>query len=389
LILVGSRLEKGPKTMTTITILGAGFGAVAAARALRGKLPDARIALVAKAPEFVYLPSLIWLPNRLRQGKDLRIDLAPFLERHRLDFHAGEAMGLADGGRLVRTTAGEIRNDALVIATGGRFMKKLPGIEKAILPCEGIAAAEKLRDRLEDLKEGNLAFGFAGNPNEPTAMRGGPIFEFILGTDRLLRRRGLRDKFKITFFSPAKEPGNRLGPKAFPRLQATFVRRGIDLHLGHKLKAFEDGKVVTEGGEVPADLIVFMPGLTGPAWIEGTDLPRSPGGLIQADGLCRVPGFERTYVIGDAGSHPGPDWMPKQAHMADLQAGAVAANLADDLAGREPTTSFRVELACIIDEGNAGALAMRRPGFDLMLPSAPVWHWAKRGFEWWYLRRFR
>lgn len=375
--------------MTAITILGAGFAAVAAAEALRAKLPDAKITMVAKAPEFIFLPSLIWIPNRLRKAEDLRLPLESFLRRHRIDFHAGEATGLAEGGRLVRTTAGELRNDGLVIATGGRFMKKLPGIEKAILPCEGIAAAERLRDRLEEMKGGNLAFGFAGNPNEATALRGGPIFEFVLGTDRLLRRQGRRDRFDISFFSPAKEPGNRLGPKAFPRLKTVMAKRGISLHLGHKLKGFEADKVVTEGGEVPADLIVFMPGLTGPAWIEGTDLPRSPGGLIQSDGLCRVPGFPYTYVIGDAGSHPGPDWMPKQAHMADLQARAAAANLADELAGREPDASFRIELACIIDEGNAGALAMRRPGFDLMLPSAPVWHWAKRGFEWWYLRRFR
>jgi len=29
-------------------------------------------------------------------------------------------------------------------------------------------------------------------------------------------------------------------------------------------------------------------------------------------------------VAGDSGSFPGPDWMPKQAHMADLQADSIA-----------------------------------------------------------------
>jgi sulfide:quinone oxidoreductase len=41
--------------------------------------------------------------------------------------------------------------------------------------------------------------------------------------------------------------------------------------------------------------------------------------------------------------------MPKQAHMADLQARAAAANLLAALAGRKPTARFKVELACIID----------------------------------------
>jgi NADH dehydrogenase FAD-containing subunit len=42
---------------------------------------------------------------------------------------------------------------------------------------------------------------------------------------------------------------------------------------------------------------------------------------------------ERVYVVGDSGSFPGPDWMPKQAHMADLQAAAAAENLLADLQG--------------------------------------------------------
>ena len=64
---------------------------------------------------------------------------------------------------------------------------------------------------------------------------------------------------------------------------------------------FEKDKVKTEGGEFAADLIVFMPGLTGNAWFDATDLPRSPGGLIKADAQCRVAGRERVYVAGDAG----------------------------------------------------------------------------------------
>jgi sulfide:quinone oxidoreductase len=54
-------------------------------------------------------------------------------------------------------------------------------------------------------------------------------------------------------------------------------------------------------------------------------------------------------VAGDAGSFPGPDWMPKQAHMADLQAATAAENLAAELAGRPADKTFKVELMCIVD----------------------------------------
>jgi sulfide:quinone oxidoreductase len=58
-----------------IVILGAGFGALTAVRELRRRAPDARISLVAPKAEFVYLPSLIWVPTGLRQGKDLILPL--------------------------------------------------------------------------------------------------------------------------------------------------------------------------------------------------------------------------------------------------------------------------------------------------------------------------
>ena len=51
---------------------------------------------------------------------------------------------------------------------------------------------------------------------------------------------------------------------------------------------FEANKVLTEAGDLEADLILFMPGMTGQAWFDNTDLPRSPAGFIQADSQCRV-----------------------------------------------------------------------------------------------------
>jgi sulfide:quinone oxidoreductase len=376
-------------TTARITVLGAGFAGLSAVRELRKRDRACEITLVAPRAELHYLPGIIWIPSGLRTREDLVIPLDNFFSRTGVRFHAAEVIGLEQGGRLVKTSAGDVGNDALVIATGGRFLKKLPGIEHAITPCEGIAAAERIRDRLREMKGGNLAFGFAGNPNEPSAMRGGPMFEFLFGIDEQLRREGRRDAFRITFFSPAEQPGNRLGPKAVQHLLAEMKRRDILTHLGHKLKRFDEDRVVTEGGEFPAELIVFMPGMTGNAWFDATALPRSPGGLVQADANCRVPGFERVYVCGDSGSFPGPDWMPKQAHMADLQAAAAAANLMGDLRGVSSNETFKVELMCIVDSIDKGTLVWRTPEKNVLLPSSRLFHWAKRGFERQYLRKYR
>lgn len=375
--------------MHRITIVGSGFGGLTAIRALRRSDPKAELTLVSPRPEFIYYPGLIWIPCGLRRGDDLRIDLRGFFRRHGVTHVAAEATGLSADGRMLETSAGPIANDGLIIASGGRFLKKLPGIEHAITPCEGIAAAEAIRDRVKAMVGGSIAMGFAGNPNEPSSMRGGPIFEFLFGMDNQLRREGRRERFQLRFFTPAEKPGNRLGPKAVDSLLAEMGRRGIETHLGHKLKGFTASQVQTEGGDFPADLILFMPGMTGNAWFDNTQLPRSPGGLLQADAQCRVPGFERVYVAGDSGSFPGPDWMPKQAHMADLQARAAARNLAAELQGREPTETFKVELICIVDTNDSGMLVARTENRNIVLPAMRPFHWMKRGFEWWYLRQYR
>ncbi|HSM23190.1 MAG TPA: FAD-dependent oxidoreductase [Rubrivivax sp.] len=376
-------------TQARVTVLGAGFAGLSTVRELRRRDANARITLVAPRAELHYLPGIIWIPSGLRTRHDLVVPLDNFLRRMQVDFHPAEVTGLADGGRTVLTTGGEVANDALVVATGGRFIKKLPGIEHAITPCEGIAAAERIRDRLKEMQGGSIAVGFAGNPNEPTAVRGGPMFEFLFGIDAQLRREGRRERFEITFFNPSTEPGNRLGPKAVQHLLAEMARRGIRTHLGHKLRRFEAGQVVTEGGAFAADLVLFMPGMTGNAWFDATDLPRSPGGLLQADAHCRVPGRDRIYVAGDSGSFPGPDWMPKQAHMADLQAAAAAANLLGDLHGRPSNESFKVELICIVDAIDHGTLIWRTPRRNWLLPSSRLLHWAKRGLERRYLHPYR
>ncbi|MGD9551218.1 MAG: NAD(P)/FAD-dependent oxidoreductase, partial [Burkholderiaceae bacterium] len=93
--------------------------------------------------------------------------------------------------------------------------------------------------------------------------------------------------------------------------------------------------------------------------------------------------------VGDSGSFPGPDWMPKQAHMADLQAAAAAQNLLAGLRGAPQTATFKVELACIIDSLSHGTLIWRTPERNIVLPPLRLMHWAKRAFEWKYLRQYR
>ena len=375
--------------MSRVTVIGAGFAALTAVRKLRAADREVGIDLIAPRPEFVYYPGTIWIPTGLRRPEDLVVPLDKFFARKGVRYHQASAQGLRDGGRVVVTDQGEVANDGLIIASGGRFIRKLPGIEHSFLPCGGVEVTAQIRDRLAQLSGGTLAIGFAGNPKEPSAMRGGPVFEFLFGIDSWLRKQGRRDKFKMVFFTPAEKPGQRLGPKAVQGLMREMKKRGIEPHLGHKLKRFEQDRVVTEGGEFEADMILFMPGMTGNQWFDNTELPRSEGGMIRADRFCQVEGFDKIYVAGDSGSFPGPAWLPKQAHMADLQASAAVANLMDAFSGKPPSHTYRAELMCIVDTRSSAMFVARTAKRNLILPSFIGFHWAKRLFEWLYLRRYR
>ncbi|MEG3638774.1 NAD(P)/FAD-dependent oxidoreductase [Magnetococcus sp. PR-3] len=368
-----------------ITIIGTGFASIAAIKQLRklDGLGRLEISVLAPKPTFVHLPSMIWIPSGLRKAEDVTVDLTNFFDRTHVNYIPGAAAEITHGGRTVVTTKGErIANDGLIIACGGTYMQKAPGVQNTLNPCTGLVASERVRDRLKQMPGGTIAFGFAGNPNEPTAVRGGPMFEFLFGMHTQLKREKRRQDFKLVFFNPMKEPGKRLGPQAVKGLLAAMEKRGIETHLGHKIKQFGQDFVRTEGGEFAADMTLFIPGMRGLPMYEQSDLQLSPGGFIQGDQNCRAQGIERTYVAGDAANLPGPEWKAKQGYGAGMQAKAAATNLYDELAGREIGATYRNELLCVVDTLDTGMWVQRSPKFNFILPPLRSMHYVKRAMEW-------
>lgn len=374
--------------MKNITIIGSGFAALSAVKTIRKYNKNIEISVISSKAEFVYMPSLIWIPSGRANKKNIVIPLDNFFKKMKVNHILAKATGLDDNGRTVLTDNGNYKNDALIIASGGQFIKKLPGIEHCITPCEGIKSAEKIKNKLENMTKGNIAIGFSGNPNEPSAMRGGPMFEFLFGIDTQLREEKRRDKFNLIFFTPAAKPGARLGEKAVTGLLNEMKKRDIKTYLGGKIKAFEADKVITENSKFSADCILFMPGMTGNSWFDNTNLERSAGGLLKADKFCQT-SLKNVFVAGDSGSFPGPDWMPKQAHMADLQATAAAKNTLEVLDGKLAKHTFKVELMCIVDSNSKGMYISRNIKSGFMLPNCRLLHFIKVFFGWWYVRQYR
>jgi len=373
--------------MHHIVVLGSGFAGLTAIKTLRKQGYQGLVTLISPRPFLFYYPSLIWVPAGLRTESDLTIPLAKFFQRYQVTYQPATVTGLDIQTNQVRTDHGEVKFDSLIIATGARFIKKLPGIEHVFIPCESFAVMQAYTERLAALEKGTLAFGFTTNPNEPSALRGGPIFEFLFGLDTLLRQQKRRHQFELVFFNPATDPGKRLGDKAVKALLTEMQKRHIRTYLGNKIKGFSDQTVHLEGSNLHSDLTLFMPGITGQEWVAQSGLPLSAGGLIKSDAYCRV--AKNIYVAGDTGSYPGPDWLPKQAHLADLQAQTAAKNLLAEQAGQPADHTFKTELICIVDTLDSGILVYRNSKHTWLLPQLFLFNWAKRFFEWYYLRSYR
>ena len=373
--------------MPHIVIVGAGFAACTAIKTLRKKGFNGKISLVAPRAELFYYPSLIWVPPGKRNHTDLIVPLHDYLERKDVDYIQSKVTGIDTSAKTLTLEKGSIDYDAVIIASGGRYIQKLPGIEHAKIACSGWEATKDFSDKLAAMNEGTIAFGFSGNPNEPSAMRGGPVFEFLFGVDTMLRQQGRRENFNLVFFSPAPKPGKRMGEKAVDRILAEMKKRNIKTYLGKKMKRFTENSVETEKETFNTDLILFIPGMTGPDWAMNSGLSLSEGGFFKANKYCQVEGEDSVFVAGDAGSFPGPEWKPKQAHMADLQAEAAAKNVLETLQLKKVRHTFKTELICIVDTLNNASMVYRGPKRGFMMKMPPL-HWVKILYEKMYLKAY-
>lgn len=375
--------------MKRILILGGGMGGVEAAIALTQKLKgDYQIDLISNR-DFLYIyPASIWLTVGKRTLEDLSLPLAQLAEIHGFHFLQEEVKEVRAKEQVVLTTTQEHPYDYLVIALGSAKLKP-KGVEQTLSICGSPMDGMQIQDRfleLVDRGEGKIACGFSGNPQDATAVRGGPVFEVLFNFDTYLRDKGIRDRFELTFFSPSDAPGKRLGASGLAQVQHLFQERGITTVTGKKIKEFTSNGVVFEDDtEITADLTVFTPGMTGTPILNQSDLPLTAAGFVTVSDTAQVTGFETCYAIGDSSYFEGPVWRARQGHLAEVMARTVSENIFQQERGEVATATFQEEmnLLCIMDTGKDGVFVYRDENRELA-PRGAWAHWAKLAWEKYY-----
>jgi sulfide:quinone oxidoreductase len=296
-----------------VLIAGGGIAALEAALALR-ELAGERLALAMLSPSSTLLYRPVTVAEAFGRGEARSFDLGEILAEQHVA-HVREALASVDvGARTVRTRSGaQLSYDMLVIATGARPVRTLPGA----VAFGGRGEVRALREILDDLDTGRArSVAFTLGRSHAWTM---PIYELALLTGAHVREHGRRAK--VTLATPETEPLELFGEEAARAIRPMLQACDVTLRCSAMPAVVTPHELILAGGgSILADRVVTLPDLEGPH-IPG--LPADPHGFIATDRHGRVHGAPHVYAAGDAVAFP-----LKQGGLATQQADAVAEHIA-------------------------------------------------------------
>ncbi|MBU1642861.1 FAD-dependent oxidoreductase [bacterium] len=376
--------------MKKVIILGGGFAGVDAAGYLSKAGYD--VTLVSDRDYFYIYPTSIWVPTHESEFKDVCVDLKALQAAHGFNLIVDGVTGIAAKQNRVTLRSGKVIDDYdyLVVAIGAQKMKH-PGIENTLSICAVPEQSLQIRAALDKLiakGSGKIAFGFGGNPKDSSAVRGGPGFELMFNVHNMLKKRGIRDNFEISFFAPMAEPGARMGKQALSMMDMMFKKQNIHKYLGKKIKRFEeDGVLFEDDSKLESDFTMFIPAGAGHEIVTASDLPTNEAGFVTINDYCEVTldsGISNVYAIGDTAALEGPDWRAKQGHVAEV----MAKNTAFNIQARDRSSDERkgyqehLNILCVMDTGDGAGFVFRNDKKAFMLPMPFIGHMMKKGWGW-------
>lgn len=376
-------------TSKNVVILGGGIAGVEAAIYYRKEGFDVEL-ISDRSYVFIY-PIAIWIPVKTIRFDNVAFSLDKIAARHGFTLSVDRITAINGTSKTITLQDGGTRViDHLVIATGAAKMKH-EGLEHTLSICGAPEQSLLLRDKIDALiakGSGKIAFGFGGNPNDPSGVRGGPGFELFFNLHHYFEKLGIRERFEMTFFAPMPEPGARMGSKALKLMEMMFKRNNFKTHYGKKIKRFEANKVIFEDdSNLSSDLTMFIPAGNGSALIMESDLPQNSAGFIRINNYCEIDSVKDWYAIGDAAALEGPDWKAKQGHIAEVMARNAAHNSAIAYglkSGEKKTYQEHLNILCVMDMGNGAGFVYRDDKKALLIPMPIIGHWLKIGWGWYY-----
>lgn len=372
-------------TVPRVVVVGAGFGGLSAARALRRAPFDVEV--VDRLNHHLFQPLLYQVATAGLEPADIAYAARGIVRRMpSVRFVGAEIVGGDLDRRILHTAEGRtIRYDYLLLAAGARTATfGVPGVAEHAFGLKSLRDAMDLRHHLLRQVERCAADPALTEQGalSVVVVGGGPTGVEMAGAVSELFAMVLRHDYPELDLSHANvelvEMADALLLPYHERLQehtATELRRrGVRLRLGEKVAEVRpDGILLGSGDQIPAATVVWAAGVEAVPLGQLLGLEAGPGGRLVVDDDLSVPGRPEVFVIGDLAGATDPDGrpLPQLAPVAMQQGRHVAAQLARRQAG-EPTRPFRyVDKGTMATIGRRAAVAQLPPG--LRLTGTPAW----------------
>jgi NADH dehydrogenase len=352
-------LQEKVTTLLRVVIIGAGFGGLEAARALRNA--PVHITVIDRNNHHLFQPLLYWVASSGLSPADISSPIRHILRKQKnTEVLMAEVTGVDVQEQKVLMHIHSISFDYLILATGARdnyfnhpewaqFATGLKSIEEAteirrkILLSFEEAEMETDPDKTRQL----LTFVLVG---------AGPTGVEMSGAIAELAHKSLTSDFR--HIDPAS--ARIILVEAAPRILAAFpeslakksekklISMGVEVRTGSPVTSIDEDGIVVGGERIAAKTVIWSAGVAAsPAgqWL-GVETDRA--GRVKLLSDLSVPGHPNIFVIGDTSTlQQDGKPLPGVAPVAMQEGRYVASVIADRVAGKEVKRAFHFR-----DKGN-------------------------------------
>jgi NADH dehydrogenase len=355
-----------------VVILGAGFGGLSAAKALRTAPCD--VVVIDRRNYHLFQPLLYQVATAALSPADIASPIRSILSRQRnARVLMARVTGIDPAGKRVLLEGGGAEPfDHLIVATGARhayfgqdqWEQFAPGLKK-------IEDATHIRRRVL------MAFERAESTDDPAERRalltfvvigGGATGVEMAGAIAELAHWALADDFHAIDPTQARivliEAGPRLLP-AFPAELSEHARQalaklGVEVQLGRAVEQCDATGVKHRDERIAARTIIWAAGVQASPAAKWLKCEKDRAGRVIVAGDLSVPGHPEIFVIGDTAAVNAPDDTPVPgiAPAAKQMGAYVARVVAARLTGKPNPPPFRYAHAgSLATVGRSAAIA--------------------------------
>lgn len=355
-----------------VVIVGAGFGGLAAAKALADV--DVKITIIDRSNHHLFQPLLYQVATAVLNPSDIAQPIRKILAKQD-NCHPvlGEVTGIDKEAQRVETTVGPFDYDYLILATGAKhayfgndhWEEHAPGlktIEDALTIRRNTLLAFEKAEVAQTAEERERLMTFV-------VVGAGPTGVEMAGAIREIATRTLNQDFKnIDTTTESQvlliEAGPAVLPPFPPKLQQSateqLAKMAVDIRLDTMVTDIDAGGVTTTMGYIPAGTVVWAAGVSASPLGKGLggETDRSGRAVVEKD--LSLAGYSNIFAIGDVASVvDGEDKAVPGVAPAAEQGGAHAVKcIKADLDGQPRPTFVYKDKGSMATIGRSKAVAM-------------------------------